>query len=524
MNQSFEEEKHRLRSCKDEIAQIRRRLTVLEEEERFLESNISRRRFALEIWPRIPAEIWATIFMMVCTPTPRNRHNDPVQEMEHALIIPAVALSHVCSRWRTNVLISPRLWTNIHITINRVPPGAAHLVQVIIQRSKKRPLDIHLSGGGFDRLSDHAFAVWAVLLGSSEHWKSLVFDQINPRELTDIGEVPVSNPPFPNLISFESSVGTEGINENNWIWKVLYQAPKLQTVETDFLYPSALLPYARITSLTITQFSSDSDESVDHLLFGVLPRCEKLCHLTLDFDGFDSVKLSDTDRYSAIQLPRLRSLEIQGHGAACSLNDSDFLEAVFVSLRMPVLDSFHLQFSLQALERWPESLLAMLEHSPSLQHLSLWSIDFDNLRLEEPLSKILATTPNLTHFEFRMCDIFARSSRSSFHADELLFSFLSQLRSPSRLLPKLECLSLLRDCEAPSYSSILRELLNGAQLRVARQVNSPLRIVQLRRLVGESGTSAFSPRLDMLEQMHRLKQNGVSVIVEDLPSSDLYDW
>ncbi|KAF9264044.1 hypothetical protein L218DRAFT_1076919 [Marasmius fiardii PR-910] len=526
MNQSLEEDKRRLWICKDEIAQTRQRLSVLEEEERSLESNISKRRFALEIWPSVPTEIWEIIFTMVCTPNPKNRDDYHSRFTEPALIIPSVVLSHVCPRWRAIVLGSPRLWTNIHIAINGIPRGAAHLVRAIIKRSEGRPLDIHLSSHDLGP-SDHALAVWEVLLESSSRWKSLVFDQIDLRELTEDDEVPVNNPSFPNLISFESSVDPEYIDENDWFWAALYQAPKLQTVETEFLYPPPLLPYARITSLTISQFASDDeDESMDLLLFEVLPLCKKLCHLTLDFDGCDSMELGDTDGYPVVQFPCLRSLKIQGHGLACSLNDSDFLQVLFASLRTPALDSFHLQCSLQALEQWPEFLLAMLERSPSLQHLCLWFIDYDDaeLQTEEPLSKILAVTPNLTHFEFRMIGIFPGSNRDVLYADGYLSPFLSHLRNQSHLLPNLEYLSLLRDYDAPSYIGILRDLLRVAQSRVARRANSRLKTVQLRRLVEEPGKPPFTLRPDLLEEIHSLKQDGVSVVLEDLSSSELYDW
>ncbi|KAF9264047.1 hypothetical protein L218DRAFT_999195 [Marasmius fiardii PR-910] len=234
------------------------------------------------------------------------------------------------------------------------------------------------------------------------------------------------------------------------------------------------------------------------------------------------MELGDTDGYPVVQLPCLRNLKIQGN--ACSLDDSDFLEAVFASLRMPALDSFHLQCLLEALERWPESLLTMLEHSPSSQHLSLWFFDFDDPRPEEPLSKILEATPNLTHFEFRMCGIFPGSNRDPFHADEHLFSFLSHLRDQSRLLLKLGYLSLLRDHEAPSYTFILEALLRIAQFRMARQVDSPLKIVEPRCLVEEPGESAFTLQPDLLDEIHNLKQDGVSVVLEDLSFSALYDW
>ncbi|KAF9264043.1 hypothetical protein L218DRAFT_1076918 [Marasmius fiardii PR-910] len=522
MNQSLEEDKHRLRSCKDEIAQIRQRLTLLEEEERSLESNISKRRFALETWPSVPTEIWEIIFTMVCTEYPKNRDDYHSRFTEPALGVPAVVLSHVCSRWRTIVLGSPKLWTSIRIALDKVPRGAAHLVQAIIKRSEGRPLDIHLSSDDSGGLSDHALAVWKALLESSSRWRSIIFVQIEPHELME-GGVPVSNPSFPNLISFESYVDPGFIGEDDWLWEALYQAPKLTTVVIDFLYPLRSIPYTQITSLTISQFANDDVDRSMELLFEVLLRCEKLCHLTLDFDSWDEMELDGTDVYPVVQLPCLRSLKIQGRGLACSLSDSDFLEAVFSSLRMPALDSFRLRCSLRTLERWPEFLLAMLGRSPSLQHLSLWFTDFCDPRPEEPLSKILEATPNLTHFEFRMCHLFPRAARSPFYADELLFSFLSHLGNQSRLLPNLEYLSLLRDHEAPSHSFILQGLLRIAQSRVTKQVNSPLKTVQLRRLVEESNT-ALTPRLDLLKQIHRLRQDGVSVVLEDLSSSDLYDW
>ncbi|KAF9255554.1 hypothetical protein L218DRAFT_883881, partial [Marasmius fiardii PR-910] len=179
MNQSLEEDKRRPRNRENKIAQIRQRLRVLEGEKRSLEVGISKRRFALEIWLSIPTEVWEIIFTIVCTAKPKNRR-DYRPRIKPALKVPAVVLSHVCFRWRTIVLGSPRLWTNIyivHIVLDKLPRGVHHLLRLVIKRSKGWPLDFYLSSDIYGQ-SDHAFALWELLLESSPRWKSIIFGQI----------------------------------------------------------------------------------------------------------------------------------------------------------------------------------------------------------------------------------------------------------------------------------------------------------------------------------------------------------
>ncbi|KAF9264034.1 hypothetical protein L218DRAFT_1076912 [Marasmius fiardii PR-910] len=521
MNQLSEEEKRRLRSYEDEITQIRQRLTVLEEEKRVLEDSISKRRFASDIWPRVPPELWEIIFeMVVCTSTPKNRDIDHSQHTKPGLIMPSIALSHVCPRWRSIVLNSPRLWMNIRIVLDNLPRGAHRFLRTVIKRSEGWPLDIHLSSSG-SGLLDHAPAVWKALLKGCSRWKALTLDLLDPGKL--FGSVlSVPGISFSKLISFKSSDRPELWDEDDWFWKVLERAPELRTVETASLYPTYSLPYAQLTTLVIQPFLGDdedeSSESMD-LLVDVLKLCEHLCHLTLDLGKRDDNIVFGY--YPVVYIPHLRSLKIL---SSCSLVDSDHLQTLFTFLETPALKSFDLQCSVQNHDLWwPGSLLEMLDQSSSLTRLSLWFIDFDDptFRSEEPLSMVLKATPNLTHLELRMCGLLPGSKRN-FHADELLFSFLSELKDTPNdiptLLPKLECLSLLRDREASCYNFILADLLEVAKSRGPRQAKLPLKTVKLQRYVGEF-TSAVTVRSDVMEEVGKLEQDGVSVILEEL--SDL---
>jgi len=59
----------------------------------------------------------------------------------------AIALSHVCSRWRTIVLDTPRLWSRVKITVRHVAPFSDRqraFIEMWASRSQSAPLDIHV--------------------------------------------------------------------------------------------------------------------------------------------------------------------------------------------------------------------------------------------------------------------------------------------------------------------------------------------------------------------------------------------
>ncbi|KAF9263970.1 hypothetical protein L218DRAFT_299276 [Marasmius fiardii PR-910] len=70
LNQLLEEGTRRLQNDEDEIIQLRQRLTMREEAKQALEITIAKLHFALEIWPRVPTEIWRNIFAMVFVTNP----------------------------------------------------------------------------------------------------------------------------------------------------------------------------------------------------------------------------------------------------------------------------------------------------------------------------------------------------------------------------------------------------------------------------------------------------------------------
>ncbi|KAF9264032.1 hypothetical protein L218DRAFT_901357 [Marasmius fiardii PR-910] len=519
MNQ-LSEEKRRLRNYEDEITQIQQRLTVLEEEKRALEITVAKLRFALEIWPMLPIEIWRNIFAMVCAATPTVWYHD--DSFGATLVMTPVVLSHVCSRWRTIVLNSPELWTNINIILNYLPQGADRLLRTIMKRSKGQLLDIHLTLNA-SRLPYHAVALLEALLESSSRWKALTLDVLNLEEVLEDRDPSLPHVTFPNLVSLMSHEDP-GLIDDDWFCQALQRAPKLREVQMASLYPTYSLPYAQLTTLRLQPFSRDPDNDIMGALVELLSLCENLCHLILDFSSWDREWWEDIDSHPVVQLPCLRSLEIQGSTAVCLLISDDLLDVLFTSLRMPVLDTFDLQCYVpdEALS-WPDSLLAMLDRSSLLRKLSLSFNGYDHpeFQLVDPLSKILQVTPELTHFKFRMCGPFPDSKRKS-HTDELLFSFLSELKDTSKdppLLPKLEYLSLLRDSDAVCYNFILAGLLEIAE---SRQAKTPLKTVQLQRRVGfGEPKSALAARSDLLKKIGGLRQDGVSVILEDLSWCDL---
>ncbi|KAF9264027.1 hypothetical protein L218DRAFT_300866 [Marasmius fiardii PR-910] len=524
--QILEEKERRLQHHEEEIMQIRRRLLVVEEEKRVLEDDIVKCRSALGIWRKFPSEILEMIFEITCFSSSNSGHSlvigtSRLQRLEPILITSPLSLSHVCSRWRSIVLDSPKLWSTICIKLDNVPDNALRLLQTFIERSGRWPLSIRLSSDSHDDPPPrHILDLWEVLLENSSRWTALDLRLMRDAKLLESDPAPrFSKLSFSSLISFEASIYPEQIDPDNRFWKSLHRAPKLTGVTTRSLYPIHTLPYKQLTTLTIDYDSRLlSDNGSLELLVGVLQITKNLCHLT--FDAIGSVADIGLNEYSSVvQMPSLRSLKLRCSGfGTCSLNTSKLLLCLFTSLRMPVLDTFDLTCLVKGIRRWPESFLAMLDRSSSLQRLSLWFKDFDepDFQPEEPFSTILQTTPNLTHLQIR---ISTRKDleEGALYADEYLSSFVSDLKCTSQrptLLPKLEHFSFFRNlipmCD-PIFDPILVGLLEVAKSRGPRYASLPLRTIQLRWYDFRKSKPFSALGSELLEEIDNLKKDGLSV-------------
>ncbi|KAF9264026.1 hypothetical protein L218DRAFT_1076905 [Marasmius fiardii PR-910] len=478
--QMLEEKERRLQHNEEEIMQIRRILPVLEEEKRVLEDDILKCRSALGIWRKFPSEILEMIFEITCFSSSDSGHSlvidtSRLQWLEPILITSPLSLSHVCSRWRSIVLCSPKLWSTIRIGIEKIPDYAHRLLQIFTERSGRWPLSIRLSSDSYD-LPKHSWDLWEVLLENSSRWKTFDLYLGNPKLLRGDPAPRFSNLSFPNLISFGSLINYDDVDpDNDWFWKSLRRAPKLTEVTTLNLYPLDSLPYTQLTALTIQydpRFLVDN-ESFEPLV-EVFRITKNLRHLTLDI--IDSLTDFGLNGYSSVvHIPSLRSLKIRCSGFGTCFLNTEFLLCLFTFLRMPVLDTFELACWVNGIKRWPESFLAMLDRSSSLKRLSLWLQDFDEpgFQPEERFSTILQTTPNLTHLKIRVSG--RRSTRNdleegTLYADEYLSSFVSDLKCTSQrptLLPNLKHFSLFRAHIPSTYDPILANLLEVAKSRGA---------------------------------------------------------
>lgn len=80
---------------------------------------------------QLPMETLSHIFDLVCTYG---------QDASHAYARHATKLAQVCSRWRSNVISTPLLWSTIHISQKTRP----EFITLCLERSKVVPLDIVL--------------------------------------------------------------------------------------------------------------------------------------------------------------------------------------------------------------------------------------------------------------------------------------------------------------------------------------------------------------------------------------------
>ncbi|KLO14866.1 hypothetical protein SCHPADRAFT_289227 [Schizopora paradoxa] len=99
----------------------------------------------------LPTEILVSCFQLACDADAEedaNLKSNMLAAAPRPCHLPrAVALTHVCSRWRTIALDTPRLWSKTQITVRRVSPfseGQRRFLEMWASRSQAVALDVHV--------------------------------------------------------------------------------------------------------------------------------------------------------------------------------------------------------------------------------------------------------------------------------------------------------------------------------------------------------------------------------------------
>ncbi|KZV97971.1 hypothetical protein EXIGLDRAFT_832563 [Exidia glandulosa HHB12029] len=109
---------------------------------------IQRRARILSPIHRMPSELLRQVF------------SDAVHPCDHGRCHPSFIIASICRRWRSIALLSPALWTSVHLDFIRRSANAKDYVEVVLARSGGRPLlvyvyaNVHIARGRMIPLED----------------------------------------------------------------------------------------------------------------------------------------------------------------------------------------------------------------------------------------------------------------------------------------------------------------------------------------------------------------------------------
>ncbi|KAL0066904.1 hypothetical protein AAF712_006099 [Marasmius tenuissimus] len=353
---------------------------------------------------RVPTEIWETIFSMVIK-DPEDKGNKRLKGNRGTKLkgysfdlewskhqewvkreLPTMVFDQICTRWRTVVRESPRLWRSISVELSSLPIDVRELLEMYFIQSKDCPLEVSITLAGRS-LSEHGLNAWDMI---KSHLPRCRFFTLDTREI-DTGLPIHEDLSFPILESFDGSA--IGLNEGSLtaLSRAFQRAPKL----------------AHLTSLSIPSLPGKDVG----LLLTCLSACEQLQSLTIhdiwDFSAFDfEDEDSEPDELVPEELimPCLRRIRIlEGNGGGPTIHIANELLKILV---MPALLEFEF-----ANKQWPgtgdsDSLHIMSRRSPLLERVALHIEQSDETedRISPvfPLLSFLYNLPQLRNLSFTM--------------------------------------------------------------------------------------------------------------------------
>nr|GAT58608.1 predicted protein [Mycena chlorophos] len=309
-----------------------------------------------------------------------------------------LTLSTVCSVWRTIVLSTPSLWSNIPLVgISLANDSIAEfLVRRALERSKEVPLDVSIDMG----LQYHGHGVHprksvALLAKHSRRWRRLTF-YIHPDELGDLSAVHHCLSQLEELrLVYKGGAG------NRWRFAacVLFEdAPALRKLMFGCSDMPPALPWEQLED---AHFDLQEGYRIEPLL-EVLPRCgvdsSSGCNVTISdlYSSKDAVYISQKQ----VSASRITSLHITLVDSYISTRVHDPLVDLIAHLDLPALQTLDVGAEYQTWFMLPaEALIAFLGRSAVLTSLTLT----DAVASSAQLIAILKQTPLLE--ELALADV-----------------------------------------------------------------------------------------------------------------------
>ncbi|KAF5366158.1 hypothetical protein D9758_005777 [Tetrapyrgos nigripes] len=306
------------------------------------------RAFLLPAVQRIPVEIWMKIFPLSL------QDSFSLQTTADEISASALDLSHVCSVWRAVAISTPTLWSKLFINL----ADGSHLEDVLsfyLERSTDSSLVLSLyaadaNGDLHEGLPEYGWRTMAMLVKAhsrgSEVDISLVWDILEDGMVQDILRA-VSSPfcerlqtfrvSFPSIFSWFTSEDLP--IPSPALFKLVENAPRLQSLHLDAFSRDYLLPYFQLHDITVFDFHFLQDMVDCFTLCPNLRKADIAVETLFDYDGgeetrhithpeLSSLKCFITWRaythtvLSKLTLPALTELDLSvGH--ATSLNDDE---------------------------------------------------------------------------------------------------------------------------------------------------------------------------------------------------------
>ncbi|KAE9408921.1 hypothetical protein BT96DRAFT_985249 [Gymnopus androsaceus JB14] len=401
-------------------------------------SNSSNPSPPLSPFQQLPNEMLSLIFEPACMdnliqeyPWPLFWEEPPTQLTLPAIAyLPALAISAVCTRWRSLALSSPGIWSQFRLEIAPIAPkpemmhmlnarsGLISTLQLYLDRSADSPLIIDLQTPMGAQSDQSKPSVLGLLLGHTSRWKT--FTYTGDLDLSSCGDLsrPPSFPILEDLILRGSDVEIQDTDLD-----CFQHAPKLRAVKTDELDRwLSKLPWTQLTSLDV---GAPRGEDIE-----LLHQCPSLTVLKLrsfwSKFGPGSVSLAILESFTFIHFTHM--------------DTSRSLETMFSVFTFPSLGELIIcseDGSTSNLIWPPDAFSAFISRSAcTLTTLSLSRVTISDLDLVTTLNLL----PSLINFSVDGLVNPEGGSPISFH-------FLSSLTlhdsgSPLELIPKLRFLSI----------------------------------------------------------------------------------
>ncbi|KAK7448878.1 hypothetical protein VKT23_013610 [Stygiomarasmius scandens] len=404
--------------CDLEIGRLRSTISLLEEQKKRITRRIDEYHALISPVRKIPVEIWTEIFSIFLEDS-CNLHIT-----YYKISLPTLRLSHVCGFWRTIVMSTPKLWSNLDVNIMHGRDEMVEAVSFYLDRSKTAPLCLKLTAltkYGHevypDRFGSRSWQAFKLLLDVHTRWFKVKLNfrwqVLNDREIE--GHLKTMSTYCNILQSFSITMGdTSSPEPCPHLFRLLERAPQLQSFSSNYFDKSFTLSFYNLVDISVGSLLAE-----DMLFYlSICPKLERADFAVVNFNRHANAR--------PVCHTRLCSLK-------CFFESDIAIADTFMGLTLPALS--RLELSTRGNQRENRTSLQdlLLRSRCPLKYLNL---DSDTFTCDQELAEILSLTPKLTHLELDPYHGLTTASFQSLTLEDGKLPLLPQLESfHSQLYP-----------------------------------------------------------------------------------------